>query len=278
MIETNTQNQRQDKVSLQPSPVKSGTSLETGLTVRCAICEAVYAPSPLQAPFLQSTREALEATFMSTCHFCFRCRRAACPQCWDGVHGVCGSCVLEARLPFRAEAAPLAGMMFPPALHQSLVSQQPQQSNSLLVLVQNGRFYVETQITPGHDRTGIDTNPAIQRVPAQPVAFDGTATDNRKSDVPVAIVIPARTPLPAVLNDDRKQAKKPVKAKAAKKASRLELVLTWIVLAIVLLLVVVIALAEYIPAVNALVARLTHIDIHAEIAYLVHVVRQVFKQ
>ena len=278
MIETNTQNQQQDKVSLQPSPVESGTSLETGLTVTCAICEAVYAPSPLQVPFLQSTREALEAAFMSTCHFCFRCRRAACAQCWDGVHGVCGSCVLEAGLPFRAEAVPLAGMVFPPALHQPLLSQQPQQSDSLFVPVQNGRFYVETQVTPGQVGTGIDTNPAVQHVPVQPVILDNTAIDDRKNGVPVAIVIPAKTPLPAVLNDDREKAKKPRKARTAKKASRLELVLTWIVLVIVLVLVVVIVLAEYIPAVNALVARVTHIDIHAEIAYLVRIVQQLFKK
>ncbi|HEU0002507.1 MAG TPA: hypothetical protein VFQ36_16495 [Ktedonobacteraceae bacterium] len=274
MIETNTQNQQQDKVSLQPSPVESGTSLETGLTVTCAICEAVYAPSALQAPFLQSTRGALEAAFMGICHFCFRCRRAACPQCWDGVHGVCGSCVLEAGLPFRATAAPLAGLVFPPTLHQSLVSHQPQQTSSLFVLVRNGRLYVETQATPDQ----ANTDPTIQHVTVQAAIFDDLAADNGKKEGHAAVTTPLKKPLPAVLNNDRKQEKKPVKAKAAKKASRLALTLTWIVLAIVLVLVVVITLAEYIPAVNALVARVAHIDIHAEIAYLVHIVRQFFKK
>src|ERR1700680_2883002 len=90
MIETNIQ-QQQDNVAKQPSLHEPGLVVEAGTTVTCAICDAVYAPSPLQLPFLQYSQGALEATFMSMCHFCFRCRRAACPQCWDDVHGVCGS-------------------------------------------------------------------------------------------------------------------------------------------------------------------------------------------
>lgn len=278
MFETNIQQQQQDIVSFQPFLVKSGTSLEIGLAVTCAICEAVYAPSPLHVAFLQSTRGALEATFMSVCHFCFRCRRAACPQCWDDVHGVCGSCVQEAHLPFRAQAAPVEGLLFPPTLAQPPLSQQAQQSSSLFVMIRNGRFYIETQARVDQDETGIDTTPtpAVQFS----VATDNIGTNGVESHAPVAsaVAVPAKTPLPAVLRDDRKQEKKPRKTKAAKKVNRVELVLTWVLLAIVLLLVAVIALAEYIPTVNALVARVTHIDIHAEIAYLVHIVRQLFEK
>jgi hypothetical protein len=128
MIETNMQHQQQDMIPQQQSQpdgeVKA--AMEDGPTITCTICDAVYAPSPQQVPFLQYTRGALEATFMGMCHFCFRCRHAACPQCWDEVHGVCGSCVQEAGLPFRAGAIPLDGLMFPPASQASYMPAKQQ--------------------------------------------------------------------------------------------------------------------------------------------------------
>jgi hypothetical protein len=270
MIETNTQHQQQGVVSLHPSL----EALERELTVTCGICEAVYVPSPLQLPFLQYAQEVLEATFMGMCHFCFRCRRAACPQCWDSVHGVCGSCVLEAKLPFRVETAPLDGLVFPPPLRQPPTSQQ-QQVASLFVLVRNGRFSIEKQARTNLATPDIDTDPAVKPLSLQTVAPDNLVTDDQQSDVAVFVAAPPKTPLPEVSKDTRKQEKKP---RVTKKASRLELIFTWIVLVIVLVLVVVIALAEYIPAVNALILRVTHIDIHAEIAYVVHVAQQLFKK
>jgi len=280
MIETNMQKQQQNTISRQPQlepPLPaSEPTVENGLTVTCAICEAVYAPSPPQLPFLQNAQGALEATFMSMCHFCFRCRRAACPQCWDGLHGVCGACVQEAKLPFRAEAAPLDGLAFPPRSQQPPTQQQ--QAASLFVPVRRGRFHPETQAsTDAQTRSEIDTDPAAQPVIVQTVTTD---TLTPESNSPAALATPAKTPLPEpeVLKDGRKKEKTPRAAKAGKRTSRLELVFTWIALLILLLLVVVIALAEYIPAVNTLIARVVHIDIHAEIAYLVHIVQQLFKK
>jgi hypothetical protein len=57
----------------------------------CVICQAAY------TPVLQSQRPwmALEAAFLSMCHFCFRCRRPACPECWDESNGICADCVRE---------------------------------------------------------------------------------------------------------------------------------------------------------------------------------------
>ena len=281
MIETNIQKQQQNTIPTQPQPEPplpaSEPTVENGLTVTCAICEAVYAPSPPQLPFLQNAQGALEATFMSMCHFCFRCRRAACPQCWDEVHGVCGACVQEAKLPFRAEATPLDGLAFPPRSQQPPTQQQ--QAASLFVPVRRGRFHAETQAkTDAQTRSEIDTtDPAVQPVIVQTVTTD---TLTPASHSPAALAIPAKTPLlePEVLKDGGKKEKTPRAAKVGKRTSRLELVFTWIALLILLLLVVVIALAEYIPAVNTLVARVVHIDIHAEIAYLVHIVQQLFKK
>jgi uncharacterized membrane protein (DUF485 family) len=283
MIETNMQQQQQESISKRLSQPDAGGEavVETGLTVTCALCDAVYAPSPQQAPFLQDTQEALETAFLGTCHFCFRCRRAACPQCWDEVHGVCGSCVQEAGLPFRAGATLLDGLMFPPAPRPSAMPRQ-QQDGSLFVPVRNGRFYNEPQARSEGLLSNITTGPtpAVQPVVAQTGMTGNHATDSEQIDTPAAVAaaMPTKTPLLAVSQETPQQEETPQVAKQVKKASRLEVALTWIVLVLVLVLVAVIALAEFLPAVNTLVAHATHIDIHAEIAYLVHSEQQHFKR
>jgi hypothetical protein len=78
---------------------------------------------------------------MSMCHFCFRCRRAACPDCWDAVHGVCGACVAETKLPFRTQVKPLNNAM--PPLPQQQPGVETMQAAPVLVCIQHGRFYVE---------------------------------------------------------------------------------------------------------------------------------------
>ena len=281
MIETNIQNAQQDRVSPQSSLLEAEPTRETGLKVTCAICEAVYVPSPLQLPFLRDMQGALEAAFMGMCHFCFRCRRAACPQCWDDAHGVCGSCVQEAHLPFRVETAPLDGLAFPPPLplRQPFLPQQPQVA-SPFVLVHPGRFYSELQTGTHQAAPDIDTGPVVQAVGVQSGVPDALVIGDEKSEGAVAtspdVAASPKTPLGAKLQGTRKQEKMPRVPK--KKVSRLEFVLTWIVLVIVLILVVIIALAEYVPTVNTLVMSVTHIDIHAEIAYLVRMAQQLFKK
>lgn len=307
MIETNMQHQQQDTIFQQlSSPHTEAEAQEgvgTGPTITCSICDAMYVPSPQQVLFLQDEQGALEATFMGICHFCFRCRRAACPQCWDEVHGVCGSCVQEAGLPFRASAPPLDGLLFPPAARAAFMPALPQ-SSSLFVLARNGRFYRETQVKPEPAPTDITTEhstaaqPAVTRTGASDsqitdrhtddasIAFDAAtiktgenfATTKDRIDTPAALAVHVKIPAPEDSQETRGREKAPRIAKKAKKASRLELVITWIVLVVVLALIVVIALAEFIPAVNVAIARVTHIDIHGEIAYLVHIVQQLFKR
>ncbi len=302
MIEMNTQ---QDIISQQTSHPDLQLELVMGAdsTITCSICDAIYVPSPQQAPFLQYAQGTLEATFMGICHFCFRCRRAACPQCWDEVHGVCGSCVQEAGLPFRTGATPLAGLMFPPVMRVSLPPLQPQ-SNSLFILVRNGRLYHETQVKPEVPPTDITTEhtPVVQPDTTDSSASDSQFTDRQQDDTSIpgsamatktsenlvededlidttaTIFIPTTLPLPEEAQETSRQEKTPRPTKKAKKVSRLELVLTWIVLAIVVALVVIIVLAELISAVNAGIVHVTHIDIRGEIAYLVHIVQQIFKR
>ena len=305
MIETNMQQQQQDTIFQQPSHPQPEVQTGAGAspTITCSVCDAVYAPSPQQAPFLQYEQRALEATFMGMCHFCFRCRRAACSQCWDEVHGVCGSCVQEVGLPFRTGATPLAGLMFPPAAQASFPPAQ-QQSNALFVLIRNGRFNRETQVKSEVAPTDITTKymPVVHLPVADintpdsqianrqhgdtsiPGSTEATKADESRAvdedliDTPATVFIPTRLPSPEEAQKTHREEKTPRPAKKAKKVSHLELVFTWIVLAIVVALVVVIALAELIPAVNAGIAHVTHIDIRGEIAYLIHIVQQLFKR
>lgn len=118
--------------------------------ITCTICDAGYMPSQSRQDLLQASPSVLESTFMSMCHYCFRCRRPACPACWDAMHGVCGACVQEARLPFRSSASPLTGILFPPSVSpMSPISHMGQSSMDttiapLLMCIRPGRFQQRT--------------------------------------------------------------------------------------------------------------------------------------
>src|SRR5947209_4333605 len=116
------------------------------VVITCTICDAGYGPSPAHQSLLQAPPTVLEAAFMSMCHFCFRCRRPVCPACWDAVHGVCGACVQEARLPFRVEAAPL-NVVFPPSPVHQLHPAEEHTTSQLLVCVRPGRFQAGPSLT-----------------------------------------------------------------------------------------------------------------------------------
>src|SRR5690348_2403091 len=87
-------------------PEEQETSLPM---VCCGVCDAGYVPAPAHMDLKYAPVTVLEAALMGMSHFCFRCRRAACPACWDEVHGICGRCVEEAQLPFRSEVRQLEG-------------------------------------------------------------------------------------------------------------------------------------------------------------------------
>ena len=117
----------------------------TTRTMACPVCKALYTPAPAHQQLVLAPHIVLESAFMTMCHFCFRCRRAACPDCWDAIHGICGACVAETKLPFRTQVEPLHNAML-------LVSQEQQVTETpyaapALVCIQHGKFYVE----PGKD-------------------------------------------------------------------------------------------------------------------------------
>ena len=143
-------------------------------TVTCKICDACYSPAPARADLLQVGPDALEAAFMSMCHFCFRCRRPACPGCWDEVHRVCAECVQEAHLAFRADVPPLQGTVFPAPITASCIGQAAIGSDTaiapLLICVRPGRFQHGSPPAVPSDQTRVDDRMGEYR------GGDGSAT------------------------------------------------------------------------------------------------------
>ncbi len=145
-------------------------------TVACMICHAIYTPSTNQPQLAHAPQSVLESALLGMCHFCFRCRRPSCPFCWDAVHGICGSCVLETGLPFRSEVPPLSGTWLPP-MRQG----QPATNNGAaypLVGIQSGRLegLIMQTVQPGLANS---IGPGMNMMPPQvrPVqgAFPGTS-------------------------------------------------------------------------------------------------------
>lgn len=114
---------------------------ETFKIVTCPICQAVYRPALSQQVVLQCSCAVLEAAFLRVCHFCFRCQRPACPQCWNPVHAACVACGKEAHLPFLSPVPFLEGLVFAPSVFPHLV----QAADIPFACLRNGRF---AQIDP----------------------------------------------------------------------------------------------------------------------------------
>ncbi len=233
-------------------------------TVLCVICKAVYAPSPPYEYLLQAPPVARESAFMSMCHFCFRCRRPACPNCWDDVHGVCGACSLESDIPFRVPSPSLRGSLLAPPRQAQAVRACPVPVS--LICVRPGRF--QRELFPPVD--------VLSTTPLQSVMIK---TSNS---------IVARTEKPEGTNgvpDAMLQSRKATKASRSvspfdidqletrpgrrKQVSRWwELMLTTVVFIVVLTVVLLIVLALLSDRANTSITSILHVDIRAEIAYL----------
>lgn len=255
-------------VPVSPSSIRRALP-ETNDSITCVICDAVYAPAPLQKPFLHYAGNALEAAFMTTCHFCFRCRRPACPQCWDGVHGICGACVSEVDLPFRSPSPTLPGVLYPPVSQQ-----QPARKaeTGLLILVYPGRFFAITGPAPVTDPV-VAVRPPANDLPDLHVQEEHT----REASVEAkeAGTFATEDMDDEVAENSEKEDTAP--RKQTRKMGRLEGTVTWLLFSLLFIIVAIIVLAGFLPRVNELVLRFVHIDIRAEIAYVVHIVQQMFK-
>lgn len=268
----------------QTQALQASGSAQTLTTIICPICDAVYAPALAQVPFLQTSPGMLESAFMSMCHFCFRCRRPACPQCWDHVHGVCGSCVRETQLSFRAQAAPLDGLLFQPLQRQE--HHQQEVAAALLVCVKSGRFMQtdeQVQTVPLEPaRTSED------HIPAHLSAFHTeTETENAQHNIPPT---PSTAEIARHMTEKMAaaQTKEAGEEKAKDEDEELELrprvsvrllrtierVLTIIALVLLLAILALVIVAQVSETANTLIFHVLHVDIRAEVAYLVHLIQQ----
>jgi hypothetical protein len=233
----------------------------------CGICQARYAPSRSHEYLLQAPPIVLESAFMSMCHFCFRCRRPSCPDCWDDVHGVCGQCAEENHLPFRLEPVPLNGVPLVPS--RQTVPEHTYTVQSSLINVRPGRFQMPTL-------------PPIDRIPTRPdrssVVEAQSAAESMSIDIDTIKTRPAtrskRSPAPPSSPDIDKIKTRP--ERIMRKTQRIGRVLTTIAFAILVIVMFLIIAALLSPDANAFISKILHIDIRAEIAYLWHLLQQLF--
>jgi hypothetical protein len=256
-----------------PSP---SSTLPTEGTITCIICQAVYAPSRLHAYLLQTPPIALESAFMSMCHFCFRCRRPSCPNCWDAVHSVCGQCARETHVPFRVETPPLEGTS-----HPSAPSNFPMDDHSIppsLVPVHPGRFQ-ETLPSPMNTASdhALPTRFSA-KLPGTPIAsspIDIDAIETRPDrtgslDIDTISTRPDRS---GSLYMDKIKTR-PVHFRS-RKHKFIRILIASILLLIILLLVIIVA-SLLLTNVNLSIYKLLHIDIRAEFTSLLHLLRSLF--
>ena len=251
-------------VKIVSSPQKSVQVAQSSLppnnsaTIACTICSAQYAPSQAHASLVQAPKIALESAFMSMCHFCFRCRRPACPLCWDDVHSICGACVEEVHLPFRREGEPLP-------MNSSLLKTTPQRSpakpqNFPLICVSPGRFHAlipvaeRAVITEPVNAAPIEQLSVMPTVPPTPLPKEEHETPPQETDT---------RPIPVV-----KQARR------GHIWQRTERMVTLLLGIIVFLIAVLIFVASFSQQANIFIAHFLHVDIRMEIEYLLQQIQQ----
>jgi hypothetical protein len=260
-------------------PVRSSADATSG-TITCMICNAAYAPGRSHEYLLQAPSVALESAFMSMSHFCFRCRRPACPGCWDAVHGVCGACVQEANLPFRLPTPSLSGVQLPPAALPAVKSQQERAVPAPLTCIRPGRFQRDTPLpldaptqalsivrenSPRPPREEEPANPLTKQpapIPRSPASDeDETRTPRRK-----ASTLQHREAAQSKHDGTR------IPTRKASAVRRIELALTLISVAVLCILIALIFVALLSQDADTLIEHVLHIDIRAEIAYLLQLI------
>lgn len=235
---------QQPEVSLYPS-IKDGTHC-----IACVICQAVYAPSQGHEHLLLAPA-ALESALMGMCHFCFRCRRPACPECWDDVHGICAYCGSESQLPFRREVAPLSELLFTPSRHAQL----ERETAALLPVAPL------VCITPGIFHRSIIEQRATAPIPA--IVQSVVSRPGRRGTTQT---------IPAVKIDEMRT-QPGIRSRHVSHFQQIVLTLLGIVLILLILFVVAASISEDI---NLFIAGTLHVDIRAEIAYLWQLITHLF--
>ncbi len=243
-------------VATMPSMHDSKQSVQSSATgshkgtIMCTICSAQYTPAQAHTYLLNAPRLSLESAFMSMCHFCFRCRRPACPLCWDDVHGLCGACAEDVHLPFRKEVEPLP-------LNSTLLipaSPRPQSRHATsfpLVCIRHGCFQTDdSSVEHGYVLEPVEVVSSIPDVRQQQEAHEMPAQD---------IVVPMAV-------HERKN--------VASIAQRVERVMTFVLGLILFVIAVLIVAASFSQQANEIITHVLHVDIRMEIEYLLQIIQQ----
>jgi hypothetical protein len=228
--------------------------------VSCMICLAAYVPSRQRSDLLHASPLALESAFMSMCHFCFRCRRPSCPECWDYVHGLCAACSHDANIPFRTEFPPLNGALLSP-LRQAQ-SLREQQASSPLVCIRPGA-YAQSRLSSIDKITTRPELPLPAQIQARPLPHPKPLTG--KASKPKS-----------VRQDVAELKTRPTHKPVTGVATIIVRVVTWSLLVAFLGIVALIVLAFFFADINAYVLALLRIDIRLEIVHLVQFFSQLF--
>ncbi|MBV9616167.1 MAG: hypothetical protein JO031_11985, partial [Ktedonobacteraceae bacterium] len=272
---------------------------------------ATYAPSRFHTYLLQAPPIALESAFMSMCHFCYRCRRPSCPNCWDDVHGICAQCSQETHVPFREESQSLDGISLLPTRSSPSMSQRSVSPS--LVSIRPGRFQEvsaasadsvstwsasspmpQTQFTERSAETFVVSSPAdIDRIETRPERVDTLDIDSVETRPDRAGLLDVdkieTRPDPAEsLNIDRiktrpdstgsvnvgtREAHPDFSIVRKRRSGR---IFTILVFLLIFLIAVMIAVSLLSADVNLFIYQALHVDIRAELSYLWHFLRGFF--
>ncbi len=237
--------------------------------VFCEICHAGYAPASTHEDLKHAPLVVLESALMGMCHFCFRCRRAACPACWDEVHGMCGSCTQEVHLPFRSEVRQLEGTMLPPVRQVHRIQEKP--ASPLLVCIRPGRFQTElSQATGMFQRLTVPPPVAIH-----PPALQGEEQPEKPGNFKTerATMQKPTVEKPVEQNFEEKEEKKTDRPRTSF-LKIVERIVTTILTITLIAIIVLIVLAEASVPANAIIVQILHVDIRQEVEYLLSVIHQ----
>lgn len=281
----------------QPNYTDMGDDRTIRFAGRCVVCDARYASLLMRLPsgkvvgdaitpdVFQEAREAtfaaFDAAFRELGKACPRCKRSACPDCWDGDQTLCGACVAEAGF----ERAP----------HHGLLTVGPL-ADGRLERIEPGRYSEPAR--PAWLRSLVDTKPALDPFPiAGASALDSTSPASAAPAGQLGAPRPASAlsagpasgspPMPLA---SREQAAAPSRTGAGAPGSAIGVAqlpaervaahpavrATGIILTLFVLLVVgVLVAAAVSPEFNAFVLRYVHINPRALFAQIAWLIQQV---
>ena len=166
----------------------------------------------------------------------------------------------EAHLPFRVEARPLNGVIFPPV--RGIHTTQENTASPPLVCIRPGRF--QTAASPS-------TDPLKTLPVAAALTQDQLPEETEKQDRTTGR-IPTTTPTSQVQDGDMYE---PQRTNIAIDFFRVvEPIVTVILLIVLLAIAVIIVLAEISGTANVQIISLFHVDVRYEIGYLISLIRQ----